>query len=85
MDEIVIKVRSRLKENIDEKTLATSQSFFKEKIKFYGVRTANVTKISKESFKLIRDRSKDEILKTCEEFWKSGIIEETWGTASAVV
>ena len=37
MEAIIEGVRQLLKNNVDEKTLATSQNFFKEKISFYGV------------------------------------------------
>jgi 3-methyladenine DNA glycosylase AlkD len=38
MENIIDNIRKELRKNIDEKTQATSQNFFKEKIKFYGVK-----------------------------------------------
>ncbi len=78
MENIIEKIRIELKKNIDEKTLKTSQNFFKEKIKFYGVRVPIVNKISKEYFKLIDYKSKSEIFKLCESLWQSGFIEESF-------
>jgi len=78
MENILIEIRRQLKNNSDEKTKASSQNFFKEKIKFYGVRTAIVTKISKEYFKFIKDKPKIEIFRLCGNLWQSGYIEESF-------
>ncbi|HPG39589.1 MAG TPA: DNA alkylation repair protein [bacterium] len=78
MSEIIAQVIEELKRNVDEKTLATGQNFFKEKIQLYGVKTALVTKISKDYFKQIANRSKEEIFGFCEELWKSGYMENTF-------
>jgi 3-methyladenine DNA glycosylase AlkD len=66
MENIIDKIRAELKHSIDEKTQNTSQKFFKEKIKFYGVKVPTVNKISKDYFKLINFKSKSEIFDFCE-------------------
>ncbi|NJM16323.1 MAG: DNA alkylation repair protein [Bacteroidales bacterium] len=63
---------------MDEKTKATSQNFFKETIKVYGVKASIVHKISKECFKLIDFKVKSEIFDLCENLWQSGFIEESF-------
>ena len=75
---IISDIRTTLKENSDEKTRLSSLRFFKENetIHTYGVKTALVTQISKESFKLIKDRSKEEIFDLCETLWQSIHLEE---------
>ena len=78
MYSIIQTIRQELKKNIDEKTQRSSQSFFKEKIKFYGVRAAIVNQISKEYFKFIKERTKKEIFDLCDELWQSGYIEESF-------
>jgi 3-methyladenine DNA glycosylase AlkD len=78
MENIIDNIRIELRKSIDEKTLATSQNFFKEKIKFYGVKVPTVNKISKEYFKLIDFKSKSEIVDLCESLWQSGFIEESF-------
>jgi 3-methyladenine DNA glycosylase AlkD len=78
MEAIINNLRVELKNNIDEKTLATSQGFFKEKIKFYGVKVPTVNKIGKDYFKLIEFKSKSEIFEICEELWQSGYLEESF-------
>lgn len=78
MESIIDDIRNELRKNIDEKTLATSQGFFKEKIKFYGVKIPTVNKIGLEYFKKIEQKSKSEIFSLCEELWQSGYIEESF-------
>lgn len=78
MENIIDKIREELKKNIDKKTKETAQNFFKEKIKYYGVKTSIVSKIGKEYFKLIGDKTKSDIFKLCDKLWQSGYIEESF-------
>jgi 3-methyladenine DNA glycosylase AlkD len=78
MENIIEIIRKELKKNINEKTKATSQHFFKEKIKLYGVTAPTVKKISKELFKLVDSKTKSEIFDLCEILWQSGYIEESF-------
>ena len=78
MSKIINAIRKELKQNSDEKTKKTAQTFFKEKIKTYGVKTPLAIKIGKESFKNIKDKTKAEIFALCEELLKSGYIEEAF-------
>ena len=57
--EVILLVREILKRNIYAKTVTTAQNSFKEEIKFYGVKTSIVTKISKESYEKIESLRKD--------------------------
>lgn len=77
MEEIIENVRNALKSNADERTLAASQKFFKEKISSYGVKMPIVNNISNDFYKQIHSNSKSEIFALCEILWQSGIIEET--------
>lgn len=78
MEDIIKEVRKQLKDSVDEKTRATSQRFFKEEIKFYGVRVPVVNKISKECFKTIKDKTKARIFIGCGILWQSGYMEESF-------
>lgn len=78
MEKIIEKIRIELRKSIDIKTESTSQKFFKEKIKFYGVKVPIVNKISREYFKLIESMTKSEIFDLCERLWQSGFIEESF-------
>ncbi len=77
-EDIVKIIRKEFENNADEKTLASSQNFFKEEIKSYGVKVPTVHKISKELFKQVNNKTKSEILELCETLWESGYIEESF-------
>lgn len=78
MNTILQRIRTELKENIDEHTKNTAQRFFKEKVKFYGIKTAIVTKISKKYFDEIKVENKTEIFRLCEELFQSGYMEDSF-------
>lgn len=78
MSVILERIRKQLKQNSDEKTKESGLTFFKEEVRLYGVKTAVVGKIAKEHFKEIKGKSKPEIFDLCEEFWRSGVMEESF-------
>ena len=78
MERVISEIRKQLKNSSDENIKTSSERFFKEKIKCYGVKTAVVKKISKENFGLLKDRSKPNIFELCEKLWQSGYIEESF-------
>jgi 3-methyladenine DNA glycosylase AlkD len=53
MNKIIVKIRQELKQNRDPHTKTSGQSFLKEKVKIYGVKTTAVTKIAKAFDKAI--------------------------------
>jgi len=71
-------LRAELKSNSDEKTKMQGEKFFKEDVKLYGIRSALVTQIGNEHFKSLPDKSKLTVFKLCEEFLKSGLMEESF-------
>lgn len=78
MEDIIKKVRTELQLSADEKTKLSSQHFFKETIKAYGIKTAIVDRIAKENFKLLKEQSKAEIFNLCDILWQSSYIEESF-------
>jgi len=78
MHPIIKTLQQKLKQNADPKTQASSQRFFKEAVKLYGVKTATVAKIAKETFKEIKNESKEKIFALCEKLWQAGHLEETF-------
>jgi 3-methyladenine DNA glycosylase AlkD len=78
MNAIIEKIRRELKKRSDEKTRLSGRTFFKETVQLYGVKTALVGKIAKESFSAIKERGKGEIFALCEELWLSGYMEESF-------
>ena len=78
MSEIINKIREVLIKNADEKTRLSGERFFKEDVKLYGIKSADVSRISKEHYKNITDKSKSHIFSLCNELWKSGYMEESF-------
>jgi 3-methyladenine DNA glycosylase AlkD len=76
MSTIIEKVRQELVSNGDEKTRISNERFFKESVKFHGLKSEVTEKIGKEHFARIRGKSKSEIFDLCEELWQSGYMEE---------
>lgn len=75
-NQIITDIRQALTDSADERTKLSSTHFFKEEIKVYGVKTAEVTKIEKFGFQQIKHLPKREIFGLCEELWKSAYMEE---------
>ena len=62
MNNIIENLRQELIKNSDEKTRISGERFFKEDVKLYGIKSAEVSRISKEHYKAITDKSKENIL-----------------------
>jgi len=75
---VLTSLRKLLVENADPKTKESGPKFFKEQIKLYGVKTATVSKISKDHLGFLKDWEKDKIFDLCEDLWKSGYMEESF-------
>lgn len=78
MSEIISKLRMELKENADEQVRNSSQHFFKGEIICYGIKSSQISTISKEYFKTIKGKNKREIFDLCGELWQSGMLEESF-------
>jgi 3-methyladenine DNA glycosylase AlkD len=78
MGDIIQLVREELKDNADEKTRISGERYFKEEVRIYGLRSAEVVRIGKEYYKTIPDKRKTAIFNLCEKFWKSGYMEESF-------
>ena len=78
MDPVIQHIREELQENRDEKTQKNFQRFFKEEIRYYGVKTAIVGKIADRYWKEVKTRKKAEIFRLCEELYKSQYCEEAF-------
>lgn len=75
---VLSAIRRELKQQADTKTKGSFQSFFKEKVTFYGVKTPIVNKIARKYFLEIKRLSKQEIFALCEELLKSDYGEEAF-------
>ena len=78
MNKIIENLRQDLIKNADEKTKLSGERFFKEDVKLYGIKSAEVSRISKKHYKAIADKSKPNIFGLCNDLWKSGYMEESF-------
>lgn len=76
MKNVINNIRKELKQNVDLRYKKGSINFFKEPIRVYGVRTGKVRAIGRKYFSEIKDLSKQEVFKLCEELLKSDYNEE---------
>ncbi len=78
MNDILVQIREELKANIDQQIQKSFQRFFKEHVKYYGVKTEVVGKIAKKYWKQIKNLDKQVIFKLCEELFRSDYTEEAF-------
>lgn len=76
MSKIIDEIRTELISSANEKTRIQGEKFFREEIKIYGLKSAQLTEISKKYYKILPDKIKDVVFSLCEELWKSGFLEE---------
>ena len=76
--DVLAAVRQELLQSIDEKTRESAQRFFKEEVKFHGVKSALVKKIATKYFREIKDRDKKEIFSLCENLLQTNYGEEAF-------
>jgi 3-methyladenine DNA glycosylase AlkD len=82
MDPVIAHIRKDLKASADPATQKTFQRFFKEKVKYYGVKMPTVGKIARKYWNEVKLRHKREIFSLCEELYKSGYCEEAFVVSS---
>jgi len=78
MDPVIVQIREELKHLADPGIRKTSQRFFKDAIKCYGMKTATVTVIARKHWKEVKGRPKAEIFGLCEELYRSSYLEESF-------
>lgn len=78
MSVLIQQIRQTLKQEADEKTRSTGNTFFKEPVRLHGVKSALVDKIGKSFFQEIKGQSKTRVFAFCDELWRSGYLEESF-------
>ena len=81
MNNILAQIREELKSNTDMQTQKSFQRFFKEQVKYYGVKTETVGKIAKKYWKQVETLDKQKIFVLCEELYRSDYTEEAFVVA----
>lgn len=77
MQSIIQQLREELINCSDAEIQQKTQYYFKEQVKCYGIKSADVHRISKLMYKKIDKPSKHEVFKCCETLWQSGYLEES--------
>jgi 3-methyladenine DNA glycosylase AlkD len=78
MSNVLSQIRADLKAATDEKTQKSFQRFFKEQVKYYGVKTETVGKIAKKYWLKVKTLDKQELFKLCEKLYRSDYTEEAF-------
>ena len=78
MNPILTQLRAELQANTDPTTQKSFQRFFKEEVKYYGVKTGRVEKIAGKYWKEIQSLDKTEIFNLCEDLFRSDYTEEAF-------
>ena len=81
MNSILAQIREELIDNTDTQTQKSFQRFFKEQVKYYGVKTETVGKIAKKYWKQVQTLDKQKIFALCEELYRSDYTEEAFVVA----
>jgi len=81
MNNKLTELREELKANIDVQTQKSFQRFFKDQVKYYGVKTETVGKIAKKYWKQVEVLNKKSIFGLCEELYHSDYTEEAFVVA----
>ncbi len=79
---IISKIRNELEERSNLQTKKSAERFFREPVKIYGVKSAEVGMIAKKYYKEIRELPKGEIFALCEKLYQSGMMEESFIVSS---
>ncbi len=82
MSSILAELREELKANADQQTQKTFQRFFKEQVKYYGVKVPAVGKIAKKYWKQVKLLGKPAIFSLCEDLFQSNYTEEAFVVSS---
>ncbi|HMK93967.1 MAG TPA: DNA alkylation repair protein [Candidatus Limnocylindrales bacterium] len=81
MNDALTQIRQDLQASADPQTRKTFQRFFKEQVKYYGVKTPTVGKIAKKYWKQVKVLDKQGVFKLCEELFRSDYTEEAFVVA----
>jgi 3-methyladenine DNA glycosylase AlkD len=78
MNNLLSQIRFDLKAATDLKIQNSFQRFFKEQVKYYGVKTETVGKIAKKYWRQVKTLDKQAIFALCEELFRSNYTEEAF-------
>jgi hypothetical protein len=75
---ILKEIRDSIKSVSSDEGRISGERFFKENVKIYGAKSADISAISREAFKKLEDKDKTAVFALCEDLLKSGFLEESF-------
>lgn len=86
MSKIVDEIRLELEAKASEKLRESTQRFFKDQVKVYGLDSSSAKAMAKAHLPQVKALPKAEVFALCEELWRGGTLEEigiscTWSEA----
>ncbi len=76
--QIIDSLRQELLSLADEGTRLSTQHYFKEEVKAYGLKGTRATQVARAWLPRIKGQSKSEVFALCGQLWQSGWIEESF-------
>lgn len=76
MKSIIYELKSDLVKNSAGEYRKSSERYFRENVKLYGVKATDLHKLETLHYKALTDKSKANIFKLCETLFESGMMEE---------
>ncbi len=77
-ESLLSEIRGQLRTMVDEKTVGNAASFFKEEVRFYGVKTGLVNRLARDRFAEIKHLGRPEIYALCEDLLSTNYLEEAF-------
>jgi 3-methyladenine DNA glycosylase AlkD len=71
-------IQQELEQNIDPAPKVSPEYYFKEPVKYHGVKTIIVNNIARARFKQVAHLSKNDIFSLCTDLFKTGYMEEAF-------
>lgn len=78
MNQIVKGIRNDLNLNSDKDVQKSAQRFFREEVRYYGVKSGVVLKIANKYWREVKNLKKSEIFQICEELYQSDYCEDAF-------
>ncbi len=70
------QIRTMLAGKADERTRLSGQRYFKEEVRLYGIKSADIRTLAKVYYPDLKIMDKREVFGLCAQLWQSGYLEE---------
>ncbi len=77
METVIKQIREDLIKYSDQNHKKSGERYFREAVSLYGVKATHLHRITRERFKKLTNKSKDNVFRCCELLFSSGMMEES--------